>query len=501
MTVSRPSEGWDINLKIRTKSFHFKLWIYFILFTALIFTVLWLLQTVFLQSFYNAMVMGNTRNAAREIIENSQSENIQQLIDQLAHENSILVFITDRNGKVLYSSDEFKSIHMKSHNGSGIGAEQNQPKGEMKEKHGDNYRELPLIYGDFTDQLEQSESGYAEFSQDGLYVYGSYIDYADSDDQAILYVSVTIDAVGSSVTVISIQLVWVTVLSLLAGFILSWFIARRFSRPVDVLSEKAKRLGEKDYSDEFRKGFCAELDDLSDTLNKTNDKLNRSRDFQMELLANVSHDLRTPLTMIKGYAEMIRDISWEDKKQSAEDLAVIIKEADRLTALVNEIMEYSELQTDSVKEELMPVNLSQLVEKAADRFETLYKPDGIVIERNIHPEIIIIGHIGRLERALYNLMDNAFRHTGNGKKIRITLTAESGKAKLSVTDFGSGISQEELPHIWDRYYTSRQRKGKGVSGLGLAIVKQITELHSGICQVETEPGKGSTFTLLFNLIP
>ena len=96
---------------------------------------------------------------------------------------------------------------------------------------------------------------------------------------------------------------------------------------------------------------------------------------------------------------------------------------------------------------------------------------------------------------VYNLIDNAVRHTGDCKKIRIELRAVGGKAVLSVIDFGEGIAQEELEAIWDRYYTSRQRGGKGVSGLGLAIVKQITTLHGGACFAQSEPGKGSSFII------
>ena len=480
-------------MKRRAGSFRFKLWLYFVLFTALIFTVLWLLQTVFLQSFYNAMLIGNTRSAAQRIAGAAGSEEVDALVDELAHDNSMLVFITDETGSILYTSDEFKTPRSKR---KGM-EEENGRHGEQR--HMDSYRMLPGGYDEFLSALKNN-GGVTELQTDGLYVYGTYIDYYNSTDRAVLYVGATIDTVGPSVSIISIQLVWVTALSLLSGFVLSWFIARRFASPVSALSEKARHLGQKDYTPGFKKGFCTELDELSTTLDETNAKLIRSRDFQMELLSNVSHDLRTPVTMIKGYAEMVRDISWEDEEQCQKDLAVVIKEADRLTALVNEIMEYSELQTDTVQVELVPVDLSRLVRKVADSFDTLYKPEGILLERQISEDMTVEGSSSRLERALFNLMDNAFRHTGSDKRIRVSLTAEAGMARLSVTDFGQGIDESDLPHIWDRYYTSRQRKGKGVSGLGLAIVKQVTQMHHGTCTVTTQQGKGSTFTVILPLM-
>ena len=442
------------------------------------------------------MVISNTKKAAEQIASQSGNSNINEEIDELTRDNLLLVFITKKDGTVLYSSDAFNGAHGKEMKLGKAGMNENDEQlTEVKQKRRGGYRALPETYDAFMDILDSSGGGMTEYKDDSLYICGMYINYYGSDEQAVLYVSASIDAVGASVNIISMQLVWVTILSVIVGFILSWFIARRFAAPVDRLSEKAKLLGENEYTEHFSKGFCSELDELSDTLDKTNVKLFQSRDFQMELLANVSHDLRTPITMIKGYAEMIRDISWEDKEQSSQDLAIVIKEADRLTALVNEIMEYSELKTNDVKAELVPVNISRIAEKTADSFRQLYKHEGIIVETDIPENIIVNSNGSRLERALYNLMDNAFRHTGESKKIILKLSVCGKNARAEVTDFGNGIPESELELIWDRYYTSRKRKGKGVSGLGLAIVKQITEMHGGKCSVVSRIGKGSTFTI------
>ncbi|MBQ3970240.1 MAG: HAMP domain-containing histidine kinase, partial [Clostridia bacterium] len=322
-----------------------------------------------------------------------------------------------------------------------------------------------------------------------------YINYYGTNDNSILYVSTTLDAVGSAVSIIRIQLVWVTVLSLIAGFVLSWFIAKSFSKPVAQLSVKADKLGETDYPKDFKKGFCVELDDLNNNLDKTSDKLIESRNFQMELLANVSHDLRTPLTMIKGYAEIIRDTSWDNEEQCSADIAVIVRETDRLSELVNEILEYSELKVGDSTEYFERINLSESVNKVCESFETLYKHREETIQKQIEENIFVFGNAGRLERAVYNLIDNAFRHTDENKKVTVKLSSIGNKALIEVTDHGVGIPQQEIEHIWDRYYTFRQRKNRGVSGLGLAIVKQTADMHNGLCSVESREGKGSTFRI------
>ena len=484
------------NKKRKTISFGLRLWFYFVLFTALIFTVLWLLQTVFLQSFYDMMIKNNVRTAAGQIITSGSSEDINDIIDSISHDNTLLVFVTDTEGNVLYSSDEFKRMHNRKNDLSSVTGNNFR-----HEKRGEGYRELPESYYELYDDLEESENGSVEFTDENFFIYASYIDYNGSDEKSVLYISATIDAVGSSVSIISIQLVWVTILSLIAGFIISWFISGKFARPVAMLSEKAKKLGEKEYRSEPVRGFCSELDELSSTLDRTNDKLVEANNFQMELMANVSHDLRTPLTMIKGYAEMIRDISIDDREQCSSDIEVIIKETDRLTALVNEIMEYSELKTNERPEEFICSDLSRIVSGTADSFEALYKPEKIVLDRDIDRNIFIECDSTGIQRALYNLMDNAFRHTDESRRIGVSLKENGDTAVISVTDCGNGIPPEEVPHIWDRYYTSRMRNGKGVSGLGLAIVRQITDLHGGKCRVETEAGKGSTFIIEIKKIP
>ena len=479
-------------MKHKKMTFQRKLLCYFMFFTAVIFAALWLLQTVFLQRFYNSMVIKNTLKAADKIASQSASSDITEYIDDLSRNNSVLVFVTDTEGNILYSSDEYKKGHKNRNN------ELNDMKAEFKGERG-HYRELPENYDEFLTELSSSESNKVELQNDDLYVYGTYIDFCGSDGKAVLYIGTTLNAVGSTARIIRVQLLWVTLLSVIIGFVLAWFMSRSFSRPVAQLNEKAHKLADKERDASFREGFCSELDELNTTLDNTAEKLKRSQEFQNELLANVSHDLRTPLTMIKGYAEMIRDISREDEKQCEEDVAVIVEETDRLTALVNEILEYSELQMNDTELAMSDVDLSEVVNAVADSFENLHTKEGYVFERNIAENIHIRGNASRLQRAVYNLLDNAVRHAGDDKWIGVTLKITDNNAVIEISDHGEGMAPEELERIWDKYYTNRQRQGKGVSGLGLAIVKQTITLHNGKCEAESEIGKGSTFRMLFGI--
>jgi signal transduction histidine kinase len=197
---------------------------------------------------------------------------------------------------------------------------------------------------------------------------------------------------------------------------------------------------------------------------------------------------------------MIRDISRTDEEQCSADVEVIVKEADRLSAMVNEILEYSEMQTEGLDPRFEPVDLSSVVGRVCGNFDSLYSLENGHIEKDIEEHLIISADEGRIERAVYNLLDNAVRHNGESRVINVSLKKEGSEAVLRITDHGEGIPAAELENIWDRYYTYRQRNKKGVSGLGLAIVKQITTLHGGKCSAESTEGKGSTFTLSFGII-
>ena len=464
--------------------------LYFILFTAVIFGALWLLQTVFLQSFYNHMLESRTKSAAQEIV---KAEDDLKTIDDLARENSLLVYITDKNGNILFSTDEYKSSYQYG------GSDYSHYNGDNENPYRNNeelnyqkavYRSLPDEYGDFLSALE-NDGGVTEYKTDKFYVYGEYL----SGDK-VLYVSAMLDAAGAAAGIIRVQLLWVSVLSIAIAVILAYMISKRFAKPVAALSEQAKMLGGDNFSGAFDNGFCAEIDDLGDTLISTNEKLKEAKNYQRELLANISHDLRTPLTMIRGYAESIRDCG-DDEARRSSDSGIIIRETDRLNALVNEILEYSELKSNNRQTNYETVNMSTLVKSVIKQFEPLLQSRGCVIESDVADGLSMNGDPGQLERVVYNLLDNAIRHTGDSKKITVTLSKENDRIRLTVRDYGGGIPAEELPYVWERYYTRRQRNKQGVSGLGLAIVKQIVTIHGGPCGVESEVGAGSIFIVEF----
>ncbi|MGM9608100.1 MAG: sensor histidine kinase [Oscillospiraceae bacterium] len=486
-------------MKWNPRSFGMKLWAWFALFAAIILAALWLLQTVFLQSFYDGMAIRNVQNAAQQIAARQDGTDLAGLLDELAYENSFLIFLTDRQGNILYSTDEHSGVYGRGESTRDTGGEQANPYRTPDETLGwqvgvSHHVDLPRDYGTFLQQLAQSGDGTVGYRlEDGsTYVYGLLLSAAGGD--AVLYISTALEAVGATVSLLRIQLVWITAASLLLALVIAFWIARRFSAPVASLSAQARRMAEGDFQGGFEKGFCSELDGLADTLDQTAAELARSETFHKEFLANISHDLRTPLTMIRGYAEMVRDISWEDPEQRETDLTVIIREADRLTGLVNDILEYTALQAKRQTMELETVDLSAQAREVIAQFAPLCEKDGYHIAEQIEPDLLVPGNGAQLARVLYNLIDNALSHAGEKREVRVTLARADSFVRAEVRDWGAGIPREELPYVWERYFTAKQRRRnqKG-SGLGLAISKEILLAHHARFGVESGEGEGSVF--------
>ena len=227
---------------------------------------------------------------------------------------------------------------------------------------------------------------------------------------------------------------------------------------------------------------------------KMSNELERSSMLQRDLMANVSHDLRTPLTMIKSYAEMIRDLSGDIPEKRNAHLDVIIEESDRLNSLVNDMLALSAMQAGTLSMDIISFNIHDAVDSILAPYRVLEEKEGYTVHFNCREDIYVEGDEERIKQVISNLLSNAVKYCGHDKTVFINIRRWGKKVHFEVVDHGVGIKPEELSHIWDRYYktsSNHVRPTRG-SGLGLSIVKEILVMHGAKYGVESKVGKGTT---------
>ncbi len=360
-------------------------------------------------------------------------------------------------------------------------------------------------YYDYSKQLarlkeELEGQSTAVYEGDGEYVYGREIALY-GDTTTYLYVGESLRLMETSLSYMTGRAVLLSVFVFILAFAVSSAVAGWLVNPLTELTAKARRLAGGDFDVDFHgNDYGRELVELADSLNYARDELSKTDRMQKELIANVSHDFKTPLTMIKGYASMIMEISGDIPEKRNKHAQVIVDEADRLASLVSDLLDLSKIRAGLTQLEEKEVDMSRFVKEILERFHYLQDAQGYTFEVEIEEDLSTIGDERKLGQALYNLISNAVNYTGEDKRVFVSLKREGeGFFRFTVRDTGAGIPKEELADIWERYYRSSQMHKRPVkgTGLGLSIVKSILEWHGFAFGVDSEVGKGSAFYVIF----
>ena len=239
---------------------------------------------------------------------------------------------------------------------------------------------------------------------------------------------------------------------------------------------------------------------MADTIEQNIEELKGVENLRKELISNISHDLRTPIASIQGYAETLI-LKKDNIEQEEKDkyLGVIYKNCENLQDLVTNLFELSKLQSNQVVLNKEPFSIGELVHDVANKYRILSQKKGVSINTIVSKDIPVVeADVLLIDRVLQNLIDNAIRFCNDGDTINIELNSDAPReVNITITDTGSGIHKADLPYIFDRFYRgdrSRQ-EGNGQSGLGLAIARSLIIAHDGIIEVTSIPGEGSTFTI------
>lgn len=457
-----------------TKSLQFKMWLYFTFFSVFIFVMLWLFQIIFLNTYYESMKISEIRNITKEITAYTDDVDFEEQIYKTAFNNGVIVQLYNALGQPL--------------------AEDNNPAARrFFHAESNEVRE-------FLRTLDAKKEGeIVSFIQDNkrpnmhFVIAGTRFHHGKNKVYLTLYAPLA--PITATTEVLKNQLLLVTGILFVLSFVLSYFIAKRISRPLLKITDTASNLAGGDYEVRFEKGSYSEINRLADTLNFATSELSKTDALRRDLIANVSHDLRTPLTIIKSYSEMIRDFSGENAEKRNEHTKVIIDEADKMSTLVNDILDLSKAESGITELTKTRFDLYETIKSAINRFSVLTENDGYRFIFNSDAGFYVYADEPKISQTVYNLLSNAVNYTGDDKKIMINLSKNNGKIRFSVTDTGQGIAENELPKVWDRYYRSaygRTRSAAG-TGIGLSIVKNLLSAHNCSFGAESKLGEGSTF--------
>lgn len=468
-------------MKLRNKfGVKLKMWEYFCVFAVYLLLLIWLLQVVFLQYYYTGAMARQTLNGAKQLVKMYNNGLLtNNVIREKAYQNNVFIIITDKNGEIKTANDIM---------------------GEIGDKRIDKLNRYVNMMCDIRNAVDKSPNHeyYHRFESDGqdksIFLYAAYTPEGTIEGGAYIYVISQLEPIDSVIIVLQRQFIIISVISLVFAILFSYLIARKFSRPVEKLTAGARELalGNTDVKFEVEGAF-GEIDELSKALDYASKELTKASSLRRELMANVSHDLRTPLTMIKMYAEMILDIAGDNKEKREKALKIIIDETDRLSKLVNDILELSKIEGGNKKFEMRAFNISETVTKILERFSVM-REQGYSFNLETPGDVYVLGDEERIEQVIYNLLSNAVNYTGEDKKVKVLITKKFECARIEVIDTGKGIPQDELANIWDRYYRAKTHIRSTVgTGLGLSIVKSILIAHNADFGIESTIGKGSDF--------
>ena len=453
---------------MKKNSLNAKVWLYLIGFSIIILIFLWLFQVIFLNSYYEFVKTNDIKNIANTINNNKNKKDFVTTLENLSYDKSVCIELTDKFNNSIYNSSVFN-------------------KGCFNEKGTYQYKDLFINSNLEKDSYELVNP---RFDNKTL-VYATKL-----SDNLYAFINTSLVPIDDTVSILKNQLIYVSIGVLILSFIIAYFISRKISTPITKINKASRDLANGKYNVVFDTNEdILELKELASTLNYTRDELEKTDALRRDLMANVSHDLKTPLTMIKAYAEMARDLNSNNKVKRNENLTVISEEVDRLNILVNDILLLSKMQSDIENLDLTKFDIVKLIKDIINRYKVLEEKEGYKFIFNCNKSYYVTADKKKLEQVIYNLINNAINYTGNNKDVYISIISAKANLTVNIKDTGKGINESNIKHIWERYYHNDKLHRRNVygTGLGLSIVKSILEKHKFKYGVISKENKGTTF--------
>ena len=467
-----------------------KLFKYLTVFSIIVICVLWLFQIVLLKPFYQANIVNNFKKSASGIETNLENEDLDLLMMQYSMDYDIslrLLSLEDASTDITSNNKSFNNylrslrdfdlytLYLKAQEGKGSYSNVVEGDRMMIDNYNPNF---------FEGRVPEADRGNVDFI-----ICAQILKGEDQDYLLIGYSQLTpVDPVTDT---LKQQFLFVSMIFIGLSALFAVFMSKKISEPIIDINESAKTLATGNYDVKFKGEGYSEITELSNTLNYASEELKKVDGLQKELIANISHDLRTPLTMISGYAEMMRDIPEE---RSEENLNIIVDETQRLSGLVNDVVDLSRYNAKADALKLEEFSITELVKNTLDHYEKMYQ-SYYQFSFEYSSLVTVKADQLKISQVLYNLLNNAVNYSKDSQEIRIRQDVLGNNVAISVSNYGETISEEEIPHLFERYYRSKSNhvRAQVGSGLGLSIVKGIVNMHQGKCYAESKDGL-TTFT-------
>ncbi|HWO75995.1 MAG TPA: HAMP domain-containing sensor histidine kinase [Bacillus sp. (in: firmicutes)] len=291
-----------------------------------------------------------------------------------------------------------------------------------------------------------------------------------------------------------------SIFSITCTGLFTYYLTKRITAPLREMNQAALRIAKGHFDQRVQIKTRDELGELGETFNFMAQELSNLEQMRKDFIANVSHDLRSPLTSIHGYVSAFLDNTIPDDRKN--DYFIIMKEqTERLNKLVNDLLDMAQMESGQFQIRPVTFNLSELIRQVVARMEPEFVNKKINVDLLFEEaeDINVFADPDRIDQVMVNLIQNALQFSPYDSSIKVLLKKEE-QAVISIRDFGPGIKQEDIQSIWDRFYKADKSRSKKVGiGLGLSIVKHILDLHQTDIQVESEVGRGTTFTFKLSI--
>ena len=436
-------------------------------YNVVIIVLLWVCQIKILDIYYEKEQILNMNNIVNSL-KAVDSDNLISTLQEIAYEKDVCIVVAD-------------DINV-------VGAYNMNMNGCALKNKNSKVKELMYSFVE-SDETFKSYKFVNEDKHVEALMYGIKVDGKNT------FIYSNLEDISDFTILIKRQLMYVCTLGIVIAIIISVFLSNKITEPITKITKKAKKLGTGDTDVYFEDSGIKEIDELSEALTQAQSEMLKTDELRRDLMANVSHDLKTPLTMIKAYAEMIRDISYKDPDKMNEHLSIIVDETDRLTVLVNDILDLSRMQSNADSLSIEKFDLAEDIKTIVNRYQIIKETEKYTINLDMPDLIMIKADKKKLNQVIYNLINNAINYTGDDKTVMVRVTKHKKYYLVEISDTGKGIKESEIPYIWNKYYKNDKNHQRNVvsTGLGLSIVKEILELHNYEYGVKSVLKKGTTF--------